>query len=228
VNVLIFGRRQLGKSTFAMHLAQQRDGWGIAVFDPNRQFDAFAADAYDPDTFEDLLDAASGHPAIVRYVPVNDVQNEFEAVAELMWQREHFVFIVDEASQLQTAVKPNRWIDRFVRLQQPEEGDFIQTMHRPRDAAMICRSLANHWYIFRTTDASDLAAIGERCGETVARQAESLPPGQVIFWNDDLATVQLFEDARSWYVPIHKGREEKSWNLNSSRRAAGVPAVALP
>lgn len=227
--VLIFGRRTQGKSTLAAYIAEQQRG-GIAVFDPNGQFDAFPLQASEPARFKRLLDSAgTGRKRFVVYRPYRDLEAEFSEVARILWRRSHFAFLVDEAHNLQSPSCLNPGLEKLVRLA-PDDLVLVQTMHRPADSAVLCRSLASVWCIFRTTEENDLEVIRRRCGRAVAEVVCALPPRHVLWWSDDDATYRVLTQPRDWFRRIsHRGRIvcPKKMLLPGSLQALPAPSALV-
>ena len=200
-NSLIFGRRAQGKSTLAFSLAQLA-GLSIVVFDVNAQFGCVPPDAVltNPDDFELFLTDPPG--SLVAYRPESDVEEEFTGFADLLWPRHGYTLIIDEASQIQSPGRAHPRLDRLVRMGSRQGVNLIQALHRPTDAATICRSLARHWYVFRSRQQTDLDVIAERCGPAVAETAGALGEHEYVHWDDDREVSEVVKDAGSWFVDI--------------------------
>lgn len=201
-NSLIFGRRGQGKTTLAFYLAQ-RAKLSIAVFDINGQIASAGSEA----TFNNLDDLelflAEGVGALVVYRPESNVEGEFDGFADLLWLRTNYTLLIDEASQIQSAGYAHPKLDRLVRMGPRQAVNLIQTLHRPADVATVCRSLARHFYIFRTRQESDLKMLAERCGPQVAEIVAGLNEHEFVHWDDDRETLETVKDAASWYVDIN-------------------------
>lgn len=78
----------------------------------------------------------------------------------------------------------------------------ILTAHRPADISTNIRALADTWCIFRTTQAHDLIAIEDRCGERVALLVQKLEPYQFVGWDDAKATATIYRNSRAWFTPF--------------------------
>ena len=150
----------------------------------------------------------SGRCNVAVYRPQRDVWGEFDAFAECLWRKKGFTLFIDEASQLQSPGQAHQWLDRFVRMCPSRDVHISQTMHRPRDAATICRSLATDWYIFRTTLQSDIDIIAERCGDEMAAQVAAFPEGShhVLHWDDAAAEGELLTEPAEWFESLEVGK----------------------
>jgi hypothetical protein len=217
-NVLITGRRQLGKSTLAFDVGVRSGKMGV-IFDPNAQY-------RNPELFfvtsdlEELIETIDGGSvSYMVYRPLGDVDEEFTALGEEMFTRSGFFFIVDEAR----LIKNNKQLDKMVRLLDTRNTVLIQNFHRPVDVAPACRALANQWYFFRTTLDADLAVVEELCGAEISERVKNLrgiPQGsnnEVLHWNDDIGTSEVIE-ARAWFRNI--SGEKETYGRTESESAA--------
>jgi len=202
MNALVFGRRQQGKSTLAFALAEEKQ-LPVAIYDINAQFRAWPEEVVsDPSDFALKIEDSD----LVIYRPESDPWEEFEPVADALWERDGYVLIVDEASQLQSPSAAHPKLDRLVRMCDAKTVHLIQTIHRPADAAVICRSLATDWYIFRTNQENDLKVIAERCGARVAQEAASIQPHEYVHWDDSAGIYTVCKRPDSWFRDIHDTR----------------------
>ncbi|HEV2498614.1 MAG TPA: hypothetical protein VGY31_03425 [Terriglobia bacterium] len=207
MNALVFGRRQQGKSTLAFVLAEEKE-IPIAIFDINGQFCAWPEEVVsEVNDFAARLEESD----LVIYRAEESPWEEFEAVADELWVRGEYVLLVDEASQVQSPGHAHPKLDRIVRMADAKNVHLIQTMHRPSDAAMICRSLATDWYIFRTNQETDLKVIAERCGPDVAAVAAELAPHEYVHWDDSAGIYWISKDPVSWFRNIHDTRELEAY-----------------
>lgn len=196
-SALYLGRRRQGKSTLAFHHALQQKG-GIVVFDINAQFrDCPGVRTSDLAEFDTLV--SNSQERIVIFRPARNVNEEFGAFCECLWKRQGYTLLIDEASQVQSAAGCNEWLDRFMRMAPPELKIF-QTLHRPRDSATLCRSLATDWFIFRTTLPRDLDVIEEQCGEEARVRVAGFEEGSRVFyhWDDSLGKGEIIDHPESW------------------------------
>ena len=229
MNSLFFGRRQQGKSTLAFHLAQKA-GLSIAVFDINAQFRAWPGV-----TFNNLDDVElcllEGIERLLIYRPENDVEAEFSRLADLLWNRTDYTLLIDEASQVQVAARPHEKLGRLIRMGDARSINVLQTLHRPADSATLCRSLAHHWYIFRTTLETDLAVVAERCGAQAAEALQQLGAFEYVHWDDDLQKLEIVKNPGAWFVDLRhpapgegtEGESDATKSLSEVRDAA-IPA----
>lgn len=199
---LIFGRRRQGKTTLGLHLAMAGSG-GVAIYDINSQIERFPKNTTsDLGLFANWLDASDER--VLVYRPQRDVWGEFDGFAEILWHKRGFTLFIDEASQLQSASGAHPWLDRFVRMCSARDVQIIQTLHRPRDAATLCRSLATDWYVFRTTLESDLDVISEHCGGSLSEQVGRFAEGNhhALHWDDALGQADILSSPDQWFEPL--------------------------
>lgn len=196
---LYFGRRRQGKSTKALSDALKENG-GIVIYDINAQFRAFPrSTTSDLERFDQLV--SEGDARIIVYRPQWSAWHEFGPVAQILRRLSGYTLLVDEASQLQKAVAAHPDLDWFVRMA-PDGVRVFQTMHRPRDAATVCRSLATDWFIFRTTLRRDLEVIREQCGDEPAAAVARFREGgrDVYHWSDEFGRGEILSNPREWFV----------------------------
>lgn len=200
---LVIGRRELGKTTLACHLA--REFSPSLTIDPRAQFriGAGADLAVDVDAEQILFSLEQGENIVVqpRYVQ--------EAVDALPWSVEQYIsgapgrtvtVILDEAGLYNVQA----W-SYLLRCSPRSRTRFIFTAHRPTDISTDVRSIADTWYIFRTVQAHDLDAIEERCGAQVREAVQELDPFQYVAWNDAKARAMINRSPASWYTPLAIG-----------------------
>ncbi len=239
MNNLIMGRRGLGKSTLAEFLALQlnRD---LVIFDANNQFKDAEHRTSDVQEVEEILDAHSSSddpsPLSLSYIPLGDVESDWNKFARAIWNFGDYSLIVDEAHRLQKPQYVNLWLDRFMRQAPRRERndaqpiDIIQTYHRPTDVNGIVLGLADYAYVFRTTKRRDVEWIEKEWGEELASAVQQLrtPPIGVKPRRDDPRDVikvpieepseyEVITDPHSWYVDIRKRREAESLPVRATK-----------
>jgi len=200
--ILVFGRREQGKTTFAYHLALQKET--RVEFDPRGMF-ATTSDII-PDSFElqELLDERE--EIIVQ--PEHNVKRVFEDTCNSIWRwikQYHDMgdelslsFLVDEARFIDTPSYIPESLDAILRMAPRREVDTIFTAHRPVDISVDIRAIADYWAIFQTTQEHDLKVISERCGEQVAEIVAKLPAHHLVIWNDALGTFRVLDKPEVW------------------------------
>jgi hypothetical protein len=199
---LIIGRREVGKTTLALH--ESRKTPTRLLFDPRRQLNTSPAILRDEIGLYEELDNST--EIIVQ--PQFNVPQVFEAICNQLMDwiednpEEDVSFLVDEARFVQTFNFISQPFDWILRCSKRDKVHTILTVHRPVDVSVDIRAIADFWCIFQTTQEHDLKIIAERCSDQVASEARTLGAGQVIVWNDSRATWKKHTDRAAWYVPL--------------------------
>jgi hypothetical protein len=201
---LVFGRREYGKSTLAMHLALQ-SGRSVFVFDPACGFTAWPdSTASDPSSLSELLyaDPEIRSPIIIYQPEGNDLSAEFEAMAELLKRKADYALIVDEAHWVQNPQWATPALQEFVRKPNRYDCYLIQTTHAPSDTWAKARSLATDWYMFKLSRAADLDAVERECGPEVREQVRQLQGHTYLHYRIDKQSYELVDNPSSWYLDL--------------------------
>lgn len=203
------GRRLMGKTTLAMHIAERIDGARL-VLDPRRLIRRPGAVV--------ARSAAALHRAIpqlrsgefpeVVYSPTEDLPEAFAAfAAELRaWAADppegiDLAAVIDEAS-FYGALEANADFMFAVKCSDPATFHLVLTCHRPSDLPPDVRALLNHWCIFRTTQEHDLDVIRRRCTADVVTLVQRLSDRSFVDWNDDDGTYDLHTHPAIWHTVL--------------------------
>jgi hypothetical protein len=228
INSLVIGRRGLGKSTLAEWLADQETDNKI-VFDPNNQFKDALVSTSDLEEFQEHLEASenSDEPFFLAFVPVGEVEMEWDRFAPVIWPYGDYALIIDESHWLQKPNYINPWLSRFMRQAPRRERDdenpvdIIMTAHRPTDINGIVLGLSDFEYIFRTTKSRDIKYLEQEFGEEIADRVQHLRTPQSEDPGRDVIRVpvespedfEVLTDSREWFVNIRKPRENSLDNV---------------
>lgn len=195
---LITGRRELGKTTLAMYLAHAKRP--RCYVDPRQQFDQLDLEPVDQlDAFPVLDDLDNGQDVwIVPDDMDRDVADLAGLVQPIIRNREQLTILFDEAGLYPDGLKA--W-DRHFRTCSRQDTTIILTAHRPQDVSTRIRAIVDTWCIFRTTQAHDLEAIRDRCGQRVRDLVEGLDPYQFVAWDDAKGEWRIHRDGRIWKTP---------------------------
>ncbi len=237
MNVLIMGRRGLGKTTLAEFIALQLNP-NRAAFDPGDQYQDFAVRTSDLEEVRKEFERDwKDEPLSLAYVPpvgpdptADQVEPFWNDFANLVWSftgrhdgGASYSLIIDEASELQSPTYVNPWLMRFIRrAPRRERGDVnpvetIQTFHRPQDLNGIVASQVDEYYIFNMTKQRDLEVIAKEWGEEISQAVAHLktpksePPGREVLRIDaETGDWEIISEPESWYIDIRKTPERDS------------------
>lgn len=234
-NINIIGRRGLGKSTLALHVALSLNR-NIVVFDPGDQFDSMRVRTssleqvrkeFERDNWDEV-------PLSLSYVPpTSHTEAEWDMFAETIWQYTgrhdggaSYVLIVDEADELQSPQKMDEWLNRFIRRSprrekgNPNPVDIIQTTHNPQDLNRLSFSQSDTIFVFHMFDQRALKAISDQFGEAVAEKVQALetpesePPGrEVLEINATSGKARIISDPSEWFVRMEPPEPESDHGI---------------
>lgn len=221
---LVLGRRGLGKTTLAVHLAFEMNQHVVA-WSPNAQFKManFRTSSREELTdYLDDLDEERRERELIEYVPDGDLDLDFTLFGTALWPYGDFVLIIDETNELQTYSRINPVLARYIRRAPSREKgddnpiDIIQTTHFPVDLNRVSFGLSDYAYIFRLTRELDLERIGKELGEEIAEIVKTLrtpqtdPPGRDVIKVDIVTReYEIISDSDSWDMKIK--REKPSY-----------------
>jgi hypothetical protein len=200
----INGRRELGKSTLALHLARRRAT--RVIFDPRFLFKTsnVIVRIVDANSIYELLNTEK--EIIIQ--PDSDVAGNFERTCNgiKLWILDHplepICFLIDEASFVDTPNYICESLSWILRCTPRKTVDIIFTAHRPADIAVGIRAIADFWYMFRITQENDLKVIQDRCGSEIRDMLPTLEDNELIVWNDSVGTWRKESNRIKWYVPM--------------------------
>jgi hypothetical protein len=227
MNVLIIGRRGLGKSTLADFVASELNSSRL-VFDANGQYKNADVSTSDLKKFIEALDRAAKDKKdfTIAYVPKGNIELEWERFASALWGNGavpiygDYSLIIDEAHRLQRSQYVSDWLDRFMR-QAPrrERGDeapvdVIQCFHRPQDIHGIVLALADIIYFFRVSKRRDLENIEKEFDPEIREAIETLRTPDTEPYGRDVLRIDvesnsfvLLRDPNQWYKDIRTKKE---------------------
>ena len=227
--ILVMGRKEEGKSTLAMFLAQriQRrvNGHVIAVFDPKHCFNRWPKTS-DLDEFEELLTKTSTAvtyqplPAGQQTIDDETIGEEFDAFMDALAIDEHLgrrsdarrhdlspsIIIVDEFSYLERGQAP-AWIETLVRLARKPDVYLLLAAHRPVEFSTQLRSQADELFFFNQTAPADLRAIEEVASPEIAEVVRTLPKRHVVRYEVASRDSQVWATPEAWYVDLEGSQE---------------------
>jgi hypothetical protein len=224
MNIIIIGRRGLGKSSLAKFQADKLNPNQI-WFDPGNQFhnvDLKTSDLHELQ--ERLEDWPEDKPYVISYVPpTGNVEVHWNNFAAMLWSfvGQHpgaasFVLGIDEAHRIQSPQSINDWLDEFIRRSPRRERgdhnpiDLIQTTHLPQDLFRVSWSESDFVYFFNVFDKRALKAIDEQYGtkipeikELVSNLKSPRTGGrEVLEVESETGAYRVITDPNEWYVDI--------------------------
>jgi hypothetical protein len=173
MNAIFTGRKRSGKTTLAFDIAM-RNGGGIIIYDPKREWRGWPGQVSDVSEIEQKI--KEGNEVIVLH-PDGDKREAFSPLARLVselhriamdkgWDKaqHHFTLLVDEAVNVSTA----KWVDEellsLIAENRPEILDIFLTFQSPKDANNLLKSRVDTWFIFNTSLPSDLDYLNREVG----------------------------------------------------------------
>jgi len=202
------GRRELGKSTLALFMVSQLPK--RAILDPRRMIRRVdsrteyvtnimdARDALHAMVFDDESDEVIYQPE------EDDLDLAFEQWTRTLKtiviqqpEREIGIF-VDEASFYNLETPTFMWL---AKCSLRDYTHIIITAHQPKDIPTGIRAIADHWFVFYTTQETDLAKIAEK-SPSAAREAKALKGRSYVHWNDTKAELAINKNPSSWYISM--------------------------
>jgi len=205
---LCIGRRELGKTTLAYYMARKLDK--RAIIDARRMVRQghirieYAHSANDAD--ESLFAMVDDNECDeVIYQPhEDDLQQGFDVWTGTLKRividhpQQHLAVLVDEASFYNLDTPTFQWLAKCALR---DYVHIIITAHQPKDIPTSIRAIADHWFIFRTTQKTDLDKIAEKSPEA-AREAERLTDRSFVWWDDTRAVVSFNRKPASWFIAL--------------------------
>jgi hypothetical protein len=228
MNVLIIGRRGLGKSTLAVHEAFELNA-NQMYFDPGDQFQQVK---YKTSNLDDLFERFESWPEdetfTISYVPPRGaVEAHWDAFAHRLWDfvGQHqggasFVLIVDEAHRLQSPQKIDDMLDEFIRRSPRRERgdanpiDIIQTTHYPQDLNRVSWGESDKIFIFNVFHKNARKAIEDQFGEDVALEVTQLRTPKtggrdVLEVESETGAFVVLDNPDEWAYNIREPRKPK-------------------
>jgi hypothetical protein len=206
---LVLGRRELGKTTLADYMIKS-----VAkrvVIDPRRMIRqrdrrieyVSTVEEFEDATFEMMTTESNVHEVV--YQPIeDDLEISFvrwtRAIkrAIMAFPNQQIGVLVDEASFYNLNAPTFQWLLKCV----PRDQAYIViTAHQPKDVPTNVRAIADHWFMFRMTQQTDLDKVSEKSPEA-ATLAKTLRDRAFVHWDDTTARLSVNARSSSWYVPL--------------------------
>lgn len=200
---LTIGRRELGKTTLAVHIA--RSFKRRVIWDPRHMINTSEVILNDV-TIDGIYDALEKYDEII-VRPNFDVEETFERMCEEIqgWITEHpeitFCLLLDE---IRFTPKPDdeKHFNWLVRCTARDTVSVVVTAHGVPDINTNLRRIADYWILFQLTLEADLQTVFERCGKEVVKEVQKLKPYQFIVWNDGDRTWRKETEPSKWFISL--------------------------
>jgi hypothetical protein len=204
---LCIGRRELGKTTLAYRMC--RNIGKRFILDARRMIIQSGAHV------ETATDAASAEDSMYAVVENSGIEEsiyqprEAPRVAFMEWTRvlrnlvidyprAEIAVLVDEASFYDLDDDAFQWI---VKCAPRSKVHVIITAHQPKDIPTSIRSIADHWFVFYTTQQTDLDRIDEKSPDA-ARLVRSLQGRDYVHWDDAKARLTVNRYSSNWFIAL--------------------------
>jgi hypothetical protein len=184
--VAIIGRKGSGKSTMLAERLKTVER--LVVFDPLGEHSG--PKGWLPNELSSLPELESfmlwnrkrGQFA-AGYVPGDDLEEEVEGVARVLYQRGNLVFGIEEVPLICSPSYLPPVLGKLIRTGRHRQIDIVWTGQRASECARTLTSLTDEFVLFSQTEPLDLDAIGKRCGDEVARRVAGLGRHDFITWD---------------------------------------------
>jgi hypothetical protein len=201
---LVIGRRELGKTTFAVNLSRHYST--RVLWDPRHMIQTSRV-IITESNLVDLYAALDTEPEII-VRPHFDKEKAFEEMCLIIYQwlqanpGEQFCLLIDESRFLPEPEKDQHF-DFIVRCLPSSQVMVILTCHGVVDVSPDLRRISDHWILFHLTMESDLDRVRERCGDIVAKEVSELKPFEYVVWNDQRGEWRKETKKETWYVKLN-------------------------
>jgi hypothetical protein len=239
LNILIIGRRGLGKSTLAVSEANNLNPDQI-YFDPGAQFANVDFRTSDLEEFFERFESwPEDRNYRLAYVPPHgDIEAHWNIFAHRLWEfiGQHeggasFVLIVDEAHRLQSPARIDDMLDELIRRSPRRERgdknpvDLIQTTHYPQDLNRVSWGESDVIFLFNVFHKNARKAIEEQFGPEVAEEVEVLRTPKtggrdVLKVDSETGSYILLDNETEWYYDIRKPLPQPDTIPNTGIRPA--------
>lgn len=184
--VAVIGRKGSGKSTMLAERLKAVDR--LVVFDPLGEH--CGKKGWLPNEIDSLPELENffrwnrkrGQFA-AGYVPGEELEEEVEGVAGILYQRGNLVFGIEEVPLICSASYLPPVLGKLIRTGRHRQIDIAWTAQRASECARTLTSLTDEFVLFSQTEPRDLDAIAARCGDEVARKVAELGRHDYITWD---------------------------------------------
>lgn len=181
--LLLFGRRGQGKSFLARKLMRHQAR--VSVWDLMNEH-APMANFYEGDLsgFENFLAASRGKRfAAARYIPTEDVAEEFNGFCRAAFRAGNFVVVVEEAAEICSPSNLPPAFGRVIRQGRHQGLGLLATTQRLAEVSRTLTSQTDVFVGFSTTEPRDLDELRKRTSAEYVEKVRALPPHQWLAWD---------------------------------------------
>ncbi len=177
---LIFGKRGSGKSYLAKYLALQHIR--IIVYDTLCEYkDGAICEQYD--MFCRVWKNCYLNNFRLIYQPV-DPENEFEKIAELVYECGNLCFLIEEIDCFTPAQGICLPFKSIIQRGRHKDISVIGITQRPHGISRLLTSQAKKMYIFNTTEPRDLEYFSQVLGDSVVKKISELKLYEFVEWSE--------------------------------------------
>jgi hypothetical protein len=190
----IVGRKGSGKSTRAATLLKYCPR--VFVSDPMADHSNWLPDVFegiDEELDEYFEQASRAKTFACGYVPINDLEREFEEICDLVYHYGRMLFCVEEAPLICKAGYMPPVFGRIVRTGRHRGLDLLYTAQRASEVSRTLTSATDMFIFYSQTEPRDLDAIAERCGREVAARVAGLGLHESFIW--DVIEREIIQDS---------------------------------
>ena len=217
MNATFIGRKRSGKTTLAFDIAM-REGGGIIIFDPKKEFRGWPGTVTDVGQIEEKI--KEGNSVIVLHPDVTanlrEQGNEFvkyirglhQIAMDKGWDKSgsHFTVIIDEAHNL----SGDNWVDEDLQSlsgeNRPEILNLFLTFQSPRQTNNSLKTNMHDWYVFNTSLPADLKYLNEKIGVPAddIEDIRTLQPHEYahFFFDGGSPNVTYEYNPEQWFRPL--------------------------
>jgi hypothetical protein len=228
VIVGIAGRRGCGKSTVARRILERCPR--IVLWDPLGEHRWCPNELGSVGELERFLAWAEGRQTFAARCVVQwgDLEEEFDGVAELVYEYGDLVLGVEEVPLICTPGALPAGFDRLVRLGRHQRVSVLYTGQRLAEVARRLTAATDYFVLFRHSEPRDLDGIAERCGTEVAVRVSELSRHGSLVWDVVEGRECGFERVVDHLVSLSRGlsqqRSVTGGELSSVRQVFGKRA----
>lgn len=203
---LCIGRRELGKTTLAYFMLKAIDN--RYVLDARRMIKQRGSHI---ETVEDIGSAsdvafavANGEIEEMIYQPIEAPSFAFTEYVRVLrdivieYPHAEIGILIDEASFYDLDDDSFQWIAKCA---PRNKVHIFITAHQPKDIPTSIRAIADHWFMFYTTQQTDLDRIEEKSPEA-ADMVRALKGRSYVHWDDAHAKLSVNHYPSNWFIPL--------------------------